>query len=99
MSKAKSDETTANGGLPFGVGDCVLIRTVTMIQVGRVAAILPDFFVLRDGGWVADTARFSTTLETGNLNEFEKSPSWIVVARGSIVDIYPWSNDLPKESV
>ena len=33
-------------GLPFGVGDKVLIRTVTMIQIGRVAGAGPDFLVL-----------------------------------------------------
>ena len=82
--------------LPFGVGDTILIRTVTMIQLGRVKSIGRDFFVLEEGGWVADTARFSETLAKGTLNEFERAPSWIFVARGAVVDIYPWSNELPK---
>lgn len=82
--------------LPFKVGDAILIRTVTMIDLGRVIAIGRDFIALEDGGWVADTARFSTMLETGALNEFERAPSWFLVGRGAICDIFPWSHPLPK---
>ena len=85
--------------LPFGVGDEVLIRTVTMILLGRVRAIGLDNFVLEDGGWVADTARFGEMLATGKINEFERAPSWFLVGRGAVVDIYPWNNPIPKESV
>lgn len=84
--------------LPFGVGDKILVRTVTMIQLGRVRAITPEFFVLDDGGWVADTARFSETLVNGTLNEFEKAPSWLMVSRGAIVDVYPWLVELPTST-
>ena len=84
--------------LPFGVGDAILIRTVTMIQLGRVTAISRDFITLEDGGWVADTARFSETLATGKLNEFERAPSWFLVGRGAIVDVYPWAHKIPQVS-
>jgi hypothetical protein len=82
--------------LPFKVGDAILIRTVTMIQLGRVKTIGRDFFVLEEAGWVADTARFSETLEKGTLNEFEKAPSWVLVGRGAVIDVYPWTHALPK---
>ena len=81
------------------VGKAYLIRTVTMIQVGRVRDIGPDFFVLEEAGWVALTKRFSVTLETGALDEFEKAPSWILVGRGSVVDIYPWAHPLPTKTI
>jgi hypothetical protein len=82
-------------GLPFGVGDAVLIRTVTMYQVGRVAHIGRDTITLVEASWLADVGRFSVALATGQLNEVEKVPSWIVVGRGAIVDIFPWSHPLP----
>ena len=82
--------------LPFAVGDAILIRTVTMIQVGKVRAIGRDFFTLEDGGWVADTGRFSEMLEKGTINEFERAPDWFLVGRGAIVDVYPWKHPLPK---
>lgn len=84
--------------LPFSIGDALLIRTVTMIQLGRVKSIGPDFIVLEDGGWVADTARFSETLERGTLNEFERAPSWFLVGRGAIVDVFPWKHEIPQSS-
>lgn len=84
--------------LPFGPGDKLLIRTVTMIQLGVVKSIGRDFIVMDDGGWVADTARFSETLASGKLNEFERAPSWFLVGRGAIVDVYPWAHAIPKET-
>ena len=84
--------------LPFKEGDAVLIRTVTMIQLGRVKSIGSDFLVLEDGGWVADTGRFSTMLATGGMNEFERVPSWILIGRGAIVDAFPWTHAIPKET-
>jgi hypothetical protein len=85
-------------GLPFGVGDAILVRTVTMIQVGRVVAVGPEFITLDDAGWVADTGRFSTMLTSGVMSEFERAPSWVLVGRGAIVDIYPWSHALPQQT-
>jgi hypothetical protein len=82
--------------LPFRVGDAILIRTVTMIDLGRVIAICRDFIVLEDGGWVADTARFSTMLATGAINEFERVEGWFMVGRGAICDLFPWKHALPK---
>lgn len=84
--------------LPFKVEDAILIRTVTMIQVGRVRTIGRDFITLDEASWVADTARFSETLSKGTLNEVECCPSWVVVGRGAIVDIFPWTHALPKDT-
>ena len=91
-------ERTERVPLPFKVGDAILIRTVTMIQLGRVLAIGRDFITMEDGGWVADTARFSTMLEKGTMNEFERAPDWFLVGRGAIVDVYPWKHALPKDT-
>lgn len=83
--------------LPFKPGDAILVRTVTMIQLGRVKAIGRDFLVMEDGGWVADTARFSETLAKGTLNEFERADvEWFLIGRGAIVDVWPWKHEIPK---
>jgi|HubBroStandDraft_1064217.scaffolds.fasta_scaffold13713_2 hypothetical protein len=98
----KDNKTSALGDptpLPFTIGDAILIRTVTMIQLGRVVSIGPDFIVLKEAGWVACTKRFSVTLETGELDEFEKAPSWVLVGRGAVVDIWPWPHRLPDKTV
>ena len=83
-------------GLPFRVGDKILVRTVTMIDVGRVKSIGSDFIVLEDGGWIADTGRFGAMLATGSISEFERAPSWFLVGRGAIIEVFPWAHDLPQ---
>jgi hypothetical protein len=88
--------STKTPQLPFKEGDAILLRTVTMIDLGRVRTIGPDYIVLDEAGWVADTGRFSRMLETGELNEFEKAPSWLLVGRGAICDVFPWPHALPK---
>ena len=84
--------------LPFRVGEAILIRTVTMIQLGRVRSIGRDFFVLENAGWVADTGRFSEMLEKGTLGEYERAPSWVLVGRGAVVDVFPWAHPLPEKT-
>lgn len=88
----------AQTGYPFAVGDAVLIRTVTMYQIGRVAKVGPDSITLVEASWVADIGRMSVALTTGSLSEVEKAPSWIVVGRGAVVDMYPWAHPLPESS-
>jgi hypothetical protein len=87
---------------PILVGDKWFFRTVTMISIGRVVWVGQQlgvpFVLLEDGGWVAETARFSETLADGKLNEFERVPGRFLVALGSLVDAFPWDHALPKES-
>lgn len=82
--------------LPFKPGDKILIRTVTMIQVGRLRTIGRDFFVLDDAAWIADTGLFSEFLKTGKMSEVEPFPSWCLVGRGAVIDIAPWDHELPR---
>jgi hypothetical protein len=98
LRAALGGDTEPRVPLPFKVGDAILVRSVTMIDLGRVVSIGRDFIVLEDGGWVADTGRFSTMLATGALGEFEKAPSWMLVGRGAICDVFPWPHALPKDT-
>lgn len=84
-------------GYPFDVGDKILVRTVTMYQLGKVVGIGPDSITLADASWIADVGRLGNALEKGcdALGEIEKAPSWICVGRGAIVDVYPWNHPLP----
>lgn len=95
-TKKQAPQLVRRSDLPYAVGDAVLFRTVTMILVGRVTMIGHDTISLTDGGWIADTGRFSTCLATGTLNEFERAPSWFAVGRGAIVDVWPWAHPLPQ---
>lgn len=72
---------------PFEIGAVYLIRTVTMIQVGRVVAASKQWVMLEDAAWVADTGRFADALKKWTFNEVEPFPDGLVgVSCGSIVD-------------
>ena len=76
---------------PWPVGKNVIIRTVTMIQVGRLVGVTPHELVLEDAAWVADTGRFSSALSTGNVGECEPFPDGVVlVGRGAVIDACEW---------
>lgn len=69
------------------IGKIYLIRTVTMIDTGRVVAVMEHEIVLEDAAWIADTGRFSQALETAQFGEVEPFPDGrVIVGRGSIID-------------
>ena len=82
---------------PFKVGENYLIRTVTMILVGRLEAVHDTEFVLSSASWIADTGRFYDALKTGSLDEVEPFTDDVIVGRGSLIDATIWTNALPKE--
>ena len=91
-------------GLGLGLGDAghgwpvgrnVIVRTVTMIQVGRLVAVTPHELVLEDAAWVADTGRFAECLASGSLSECEPFPDGSVfVGRGALIDACEWPHPL-----
>ena len=80
------------------IGKNYLIRTVTMIQLGKLKRITDKELVLSDACWVADTGRFNEALSEGTLNEVEMFQRDVIIFRGAGVDATEWLNDLPKNS-
>jgi hypothetical protein len=74
--------------LPFEIGAIYFIRTVTMIQVGRVVAASHRYLVLEEAAWVASTGRFADALRKWEFNEVEPFPdhSPVIVMLGAGVD-------------
>lgn len=72
---------------PFQIGKTYVIRTVTMIQLGRLTAVYPQELVLEDASWIADTGRFANFLKDPELrSESEPFCAPCIVGRGAIVD-------------
>jgi len=72
---------------PWEVGANYLIRTVTMIDAGKLVAITANELVLEDAVWIADTGRFADALKTGNFDEVEPFPDGrVIIGRGAIID-------------
>lgn len=72
---------------PFEIGKPYLIRTVTMIDTGRVVEVGPQEIVVEDAAWIADTGRFSGALQSVDFSEVEPFPEGkVIIGRGSIID-------------
>jgi hypothetical protein len=84
---------------PYTIGANYLIRTVTMIDVGRIAWVGEHEIVLEDAAWIADTGRYHEIVQRGNLDalaEVEPYRGLWIVGRGAIVDACPWLGALPR---
>lgn len=68
------------------IGKNYLIRTVTMIQTGRLIKVTDKELVLEDAAWIANTGRFSDNLKSCEFNEVEPFFSPVIVGRGAIID-------------
>ena len=91
----KGGESTKSN--PFKTGENYLIRTVTMILVGRLDEVHETELVLSSASWVVDTGRFYDALQKGTLDEVEPFKDDVIVGRGSLIDATIWTNKLPTE--
>lgn len=81
LFSAKSDEH------PFEIGANYLIRTVTMIDTGRLVRVTPTELVLEDAAWIADTGRFADAVAKAQFSEVEPFPAGqVIIGRGAIID-------------
>ena len=72
---------------PFEIGAVYLIRTVTMIDTGRVIAANDKWIVLEDAAWIASTGRFADALKKCEYSEVEPFPDGrVIIGAGSIID-------------
>lgn len=72
---------------PYEIGKPYLIRTVSMIDTGRIVEVTPTEIVLEDAAWIADTGRFSDALKSCRFNEVEPFPDGrVIINRASIID-------------
>lgn len=72
---------------PFEIGSIYLIRTVTMIDTGRIVKVTPTEIVLEEAAWIADTGRFSDAVKAVQFSEVEPFPNGeVIVGRGAIID-------------
>jgi hypothetical protein len=64
-----------------------LIRTVTMIDTGKLVAFNEHELVLEDAAWIADTGRFADAVKKAEFNEVEPFPAGrVIIGRGAVID-------------
>ena len=78
-------------------GDKVFIRTLSYHYTGGVVRDTGVFLELKDCAWIADSGRFSTAIEKGELKEIEPLKDGTKIMYSNIVDCIPWEHDLPKD--
>jgi hypothetical protein len=82
----------------FVIGTNYLIRTVTMVQVGRCVKVTDKFITLAEASWVADTSRFGLAIKEGLSSDAEIERFWVdaKVGIGAIIDAVEYAHALPK---
>jgi hypothetical protein len=79
--KPISDDTS------WEIGKNYLIRTVTMIDTGKLVAVTQQELVLEDAAWIPDTGRFADAVAKAEFGEVEPFPAGrVIIGRGAIVD-------------
>jgi hypothetical protein len=89
-------KTGDNKSHPFKIGQAYLIRTVTHYYTGRLTEVHNSEIVIEDAAWIADTGRFSESLESGQFSEIEPIDGPVIIGRGAIIDACELKKDLPR---
>lgn len=78
---------TPTDGHPYKLGQYYAVRTLTMIQTGRLEAVYAGELVLSDAAWVADTGRWTQFLaDPASASEIELFANDVIVQRSNIID-------------
>lgn len=72
---------------PYKIGQTIVIRTVTMIQVGTLVNVYEQELVLENAAWIADTGRWADFLKGKMPDEVEPFlDGEVFVGRGALID-------------
>jgi hypothetical protein len=93
LNKAKTkiqDVTTKKVGV-WEIGKHYVIRSVTMINVGKLIEVTNDELVLENACWIADTGRWNEFLKNGTYSESEPFPDGkVIMGKHAVIDAVLW---------
>jgi hypothetical protein len=79
------------------VGKNYLIRTVTMIDTGKLLMVTNQELVLEDAAWIPDTGRYADAIKSCKFSEVEPYPAGkVIINRSAIIDAVMIEN-LPRD--
>jgi len=83
----QTNTTQSQDDSHWEIGKIYLIRTVTMIDTGRLVGVTPQELILEDASWIADTGRFADAVAKVEFKEVEPFPDGkVIVGRGGLID-------------
>jgi hypothetical protein len=81
------------------IGKAIFIRTVTYHYLGKYTKRVGNFLQLEQASWVADSGRFADFLKKGLQSGSEIEPMGTTLVNTEvIIDVTPWTHELPKET-
>lgn len=95
---AQTIPQSPSDGHPYVVGKWYAIRTLTMIQTGKLEAVYERELVLSNAAWIADTGRWMQFCQNPqNASEVEPFIDNVIISRSNIVDSTIIVEFLPKQ--
>lgn len=95
LEERKDKATTKQKGV-WQIGKNYVIRTVTMINIGKLVKVTEEELILEDASWIPDTGRWTDFLKEGKYDECEPFEVSVIVGRKSLIDATLWNHALPK---
>jgi len=97
VEKKKESVTSKKVGV-WEVGKNYVLRTVTMIDVGKLVEVTEHELVLESACWIADTGRWNEFLSKGTSSESEPFPDGrVIVGRHALIDAVIWKHPLVRK--
>jgi len=98
LEKKKKTVTIESKGF-YQIGEPYLIRTVTMIYIGRLIKSSNNELVLTEACWVPDTGRWQQACQQGSFDEVEPYPkdAEVIINREAVLDLFKINFELPTE--
>lgn len=83
----------------YQVGEDYVIRTVTMIYLGKLKQETNDALILEDCAWIPDTSRWSEFLKGKKPNEQEPYSEDVIIYKGAMLDATIMKTKIKRELI
>ena len=81
------------------IGKDYVIRTVTMIYIGKLEKVTEQELLLSDCAWIPETSRWNEFLTGKKPVEMEPYPNDVIIGRGAILDATVYKEKLKREVI
>ncbi len=93
-----SKQTISNNDF-WEIGKDYVVRTVTMIYLGKLKDYNSTELLLEDCAWIPETSRWNEFLTGKKPNEMEPYANDVIVGRGALLDATLFKEKLKREVI